>query len=218
MLALTNSMNLIDGMDGLAAGLATTSAIGIACLALSAGDPAIAACAAMIAGASLGFRRSNRAPARIYLGDGGSLLLGFGLAATGAAVWLRNPDIAGGVSLVLMTWVPLLDTGTTVLRRLASGVALFQPDRDHLHHRLLSRGASTRTVGRHLIGLNLLGVASALGVHFGVRPAFMTAIMVVASIGVLRAAYPLKVTKPVERPTPDDKDSETPTGAQERAA
>lgn len=218
MLALTNSMNLIDGMDGLAAGLATTSALGIAGLALAAGDPAIAGCAAMIAGASLGFRRSNRAPARIYLGDGGSLLLGFGLAATGAAVWLHRPSIEAGIALLFMTWVPLLDTTTTVLRRLASRVALFQPDRDHVHHRLLARGASTRAVGRHLIGLNLLGVVSGLLVHFGVHPALMAAVMVVASAGLLRAAYPLRVTKPVERKTPDDGSSETPASAQERAA
>jgi UDP-GlcNAc:undecaprenyl-phosphate GlcNAc-1-phosphate transferase len=218
MLGLTNSMNLIDGMDGLAAGLATTSAAGITVLALSAGDPAIAGCAAMIAGASLGFRRSNRAPARIYLGDGGSLLLGFGLAATGAAVWLREPGISGGLALVFITWVPLLDTGTTVLRRLVSGVALFQPDRDHLHHRLLARGASTRAVGRHLIGLNLLGAVCALLIHAGFHPALMTSIMVASSIGLLRAAYPLRVTKPVERQIPEDKGTDAPAGAQERAA
>ena len=218
MLGLTNSMNLIDGMDGLASGLAATSALGIAGLALAAGDPAVSACAAMIAGASLGFRRSNRAPARIYLGDGGSLLLGFGLAATGAAVWLREPGIGAGVSLVLMTWVPLLDTGTTILRRLASGIALFQPDRDHLHHRLLARGATTGGVSFHLIGLNALGVATGLAVHFGAPALLMTFVMVIGSLGVFRAAIPLKVTKPVQRDTGADHRDHPPTGAQERAA
>jgi UDP-GlcNAc:undecaprenyl-phosphate GlcNAc-1-phosphate transferase len=218
MLGLTNSMNLIDGMDGLASGLATTSALGISGLALAAGDPAVATCGAMIAGASLGFRRSNRAPARIYLGDGGSLLLGFGLAATGAAVWLREPGLQGGIALVLMTWVPLLDTGTTILRRLVSGVALFQPDRDHLHHRLLSRGSSTTAVSRHLIGLNALGVAAGLAVHFGAPAALMGFIVMTASVGLLRAALPLRVTKPVERGETERQPSHPPAGAQERAA
>jgi UDP-GlcNAc:undecaprenyl-phosphate GlcNAc-1-phosphate transferase len=218
MLGLTNSMNLIDGMDGLAAGLAAVSAAGIAALALAAGDPAVAACAATLAGASLGFRRMNRAPARIYLGDGGSLLLGFGLAATGAAVWLREPGPVGGIALILITWVPLLDTGTTILRRLFSGVALFQPDRDHLHHRLLTRGAGVRTVGRHLIGLNLLGMIAGLAVHFGAHPAMMVALVALASAGALRAALPLRVTQPVERPHGDDEARVTTPGPQERAA
>jgi UDP-GlcNAc:undecaprenyl-phosphate GlcNAc-1-phosphate transferase len=122
------------------------------------------------------------------------------------------------VGLVLMTWVPLLDTGTTILRRLLSGVALFQPDRDHVHHRLLARGSGTRAVGRHLIGLNALGVVSGVLVHLGIHPAPLVSIMVVASLGVLRAAFPLRVTQPVERPMPENHRTEPHAGAQERAA
>jgi UDP-GlcNAc:undecaprenyl-phosphate GlcNAc-1-phosphate transferase len=218
MLGLTNSMNLIDGMDGLAAGLATSSAIGIGTMAVIAGDPAVAVCAAVLAGASLGFRRSNRVPARIYLGDGGSLLLGFGLAATGATLWLRNPNPEQGIALILMAWVPLLDTGTTILRRLASGVALFQADRDHLHHRLLARGAGTRSVGRQLIGLNVLGVLAGLAVFSGAPPILLFALIIVASVGALRAALPLQVTNPVPRRTASAVPVERQADAQERAA
>jgi UDP-GlcNAc:undecaprenyl-phosphate GlcNAc-1-phosphate transferase len=218
MLGLTNSMNLIDGMDGLAAGLAATSALAIAVVGLLAGDAAIATMAAILAGASLGFRRSNRTPARIYLGDSGSLLLGFGLSATGAAAWLHNPSSSEGLSLILMTWVPLVDTGTTILRRRCSGVALFQADRDHLPHRLLARGGTTRTVGRHLIGLNLVGVLAGLGIHAGLPPLAMFSVTLVASVGVLRAAFPLKVTFPVQRPEMGADGPRAPAGTQERAA
>jgi UDP-GlcNAc:undecaprenyl-phosphate GlcNAc-1-phosphate transferase len=218
MLGLTNSMNLIDGMDGLAAGLAATSALAIAVVGLLAGDAAIATLAAILAGASLGFRRSNRTPARIYLGDGGSLLLGFGLSATGAAAWLHNPGLSEGLSLILMTWVPLVDTGTTILRRSFSGVALFQADRDHLHHRLLTRGGTTRSVGRHLIGLNVVGVLAGLGIHAGLPPLVMLSVTLVASVGVLRAAFPLKVTFPVQRPEMGADGPKAPAGTQERAA
>jgi UDP-GlcNAc:undecaprenyl-phosphate GlcNAc-1-phosphate transferase len=218
MLGLTNAMNLIDGMDGLAAGLAATSALAMSILGLLAGDAAIATIAAILAGASLGFRRSNRSPARIYLGDGGSLLLGFGLSATGAAVWLHHPGIGEGMSLILITWVPLVDTGTTILRRMFSGVALFQADRDHLHHRLLARGRTTRTVGRHLIGLNLVGIFAGLGIHAGMHPAAMFGVTLAASVGVLRAALPLKVTIPVQRPEMGADGPKAPAGTQERAA
>lgn len=198
MLGLTNSMNLIDGMDGLASGLAATSALGMAVLGLLVGDAALATLAAVLAGASLGFRRSNRRPARIYLGDGGSLLLGFGLAATGAAIWLYRPGLESALSLILMTWVPLFDTGTTILRRLLSGVALFQPDRDHLHHRLLARGGDNRSVGRHLIGLNAVSALSGLGIATGLHPAAMLGVTLLASAGIARAALPLRVTELVD--------------------
>lgn len=218
MLGLTNSMNLIDGMDGLAAGLATTSAAAMTVLALLLADAPLAVLASVLTGASLGFRRSNRSPARIYLGDGGSLLLGFGLAATGAAVWLHRPGLGQALSLILITWVPLIDTGTTILRRLHSGVALFQPDRDHLHHRLLARGGTTRSVGRHLIGLNIVAALCGLGIHTGLHPLTMLAVTLLASAGVIRAALPLRVTQLV-----DDRRMADPAGtgratAQERAA
>ena len=157
-------------------------------------------------------------PARIYLGDGGSLLLGFGLATTGGALWLKSPDLTHGLTLILLTWVPLIDTGTTILRRLASGVALFQADRDHLHHPLLARGASTHAVGRQLIGLNVIGVIAGIAVHAGAPPVIMLVVVLVASIGALRAALPLRVTVPVARRTVTPDQVEASARAQERVA
>ncbi|RKZ18277.1 hypothetical protein DRQ53_00830 [bacterium] len=218
MLGLTNSMNLIDGMDGLASGLAATSALALCALGLILTDAPIALLAAVLAGASLGFRRSNRRPARIYLGDGGSLFLGFGLAATGVAAWLHQPGLAQALALILIMWVPLVDTGTTILRRLLSGVALFQADRDHLHHRLLARGGTNRSVGRHLIGLNLLAALCGLAVHAGVNPWAMLGLTLVASAGVLRAALPLRVTFLVENRRMGRSGDDGRSGTQERAA
>jgi UDP-N-acetylmuramyl pentapeptide phosphotransferase/UDP-N-acetylglucosamine-1-phosphate transferase len=163
MLGLTNAMNLIDGVDGLAAGLAAISGVGLLSLAWAIGAPGPALPAAALVGACLGFLRSNRPPAKIIMGDTGSMLLGFVLAATGASIyWLRpGPDML--LALFLISWVPCLDTSFAVLRRAVRHRSIFAPDRRHLHHRLLESGLSPRYVSLLLCALGSIGAAA--GVH-----------------------------------------------------
>jgi UDP-GlcNAc:undecaprenyl-phosphate GlcNAc-1-phosphate transferase len=166
--ALSNVMNLIDGIDGLATGIATIAS-GTVLLASSVrGDVPTAMLAAALIGSTLGFLPYNYNPARIFLGDTGSMLLGYllaGLSVLGAykgytALSLLVPLAALGV--------PVLDTALAITRRWRTRRPIFQADTEHLHHRLLQRGLSQRqtTVVLYLV-TGILGVAALLasGIH-----------------------------------------------------
>lgn len=198
MLGLTNAMNLIDGIDGLAAGVSVFSGLGLVAVALGVGDPAAATLAAALTGAALGFLRTNRAPARIYLGDSGSLLLGYLLAVVGAVVFAHRPEPVMAVALVLLGWVPLLDTTYAVLRRVRSRVSPFQADRDHLHHRLVARGFSPGRAAFLLWALQGLAVAAALAILAGASILMWSAAVIVATLPLARVMRPFRVTRPVE--------------------
>ena len=203
MLGLTNAMNLIDGIDGLAAGVTVFSAFGLVAVALSVGDPAAAVLAAALTGAALGFLRTNRAPARIYLGDSGSLLLGYLLAVVGAVLLARRPEPMMALALLLLGWVPLLDTSFAVLRRLRSRVSPLQADRDHLHHRIVARGVPAGRAALLLWSLQALAVVAALAILAGANPIAWLAGLVVATLPLARVMRPFRVTRPVQAAAPD---------------
>lgn len=142
---LINAMNLLDGLDALAGG---TALIGLVALALAfspAGDPVLWALCALGAGGVLGFLIFNRHPASIFMGDGGSTLLGFLLAMAGIRGVSEMPS--GGLVIlpVVALGLPVLDTLTTMIRRMVEGHSPFMPDADHLHHRVLERYRNVRT-------------------------------------------------------------------------
>ena len=139
-------MDTIDGVDGLASGIASIAAGTIAIIAVYEGQPRVAIIAGALAGASLGFLRHNYNPSTIIMGTGGAQLLGFVLASlsivgamkTAAAVALFIPALVFGV--------PLADAVQVIIRRKLSGVPITQGDKRHLHHQLLKRGLSQRQV------------------------------------------------------------------------
>lgn len=145
VLGLTNALNFIDGVDGLASGIA---AIGAASLVfIEAGKaPWAAAVAASISGASLGFLRYNFPPARIFLGDAGSLLLGFWLAVVALTAASKTAAATTLLLPMLVLGVPLFDTLWAITRRALAGKPIWRADRGHLHHRLLARGYSAKRV------------------------------------------------------------------------
>lgn len=204
MLGLTNAMNLIDGIDGLAAGVSVFSGLGLVAFALLLGDPAAATLAAALTGASLGFLRTNRAPARIYLGDSGSLLLGYLLAVVGAVLLAHRPEPLMAVCLLLLGWVPLLDTAYAVLRRLRSGVSPFQADRDHIHHRIVARGVSTERAAFLLWALQALAVVAALAILTGADILMWTGAVLLATLPLARVMRPFRVTRPVAASDPGE--------------
>ena len=139
MVGMMNAVNLIDGMDGLAAGVVTIAFGGLACAHAIGGDFGALVLVAAIGGALLGFLRYNFAPASIFMGDSGSLFLGYALAAYALRGTSHpNPVLALAIPAVIMG-IPVLDTGVSILRRRLTGKPLFSPDRDHIHHRLLSQ-------------------------------------------------------------------------------
>ena len=182
----TNATNLVDGADGLAPGLTVTQALGLTVLAVIAGELTIGVLAAALAGCALGFLRSNRHPAKIYLGDSGSMSLGFTLGALGAILIARSASPQIALAVVLMGWVPWFDTTFAVIRRLASGESPFRPDRDHVHHRLVARGLPVATAVRRLWAVGILATAAG--------------ILALASLPLARVVLPLKVTARVDEP------------------
>ncbi len=149
IVGITNAMNLIDGLDGLAGGIAFLTAVAL--LVASAQFPGRAAATlilAALAGAALGFLRHNLPPSRIIMGDAGAYFFGYVLASAAILGYVKVTTVFALVPVALFLLVPILDTSLVFARRLLAGKnPLSNPGRDHLHHRLVARGLSTwRTV------------------------------------------------------------------------
>jgi UDP-GlcNAc:undecaprenyl-phosphate GlcNAc-1-phosphate transferase len=143
---MSNAFNLIDGLDGLAAGLALFSTTTIFIAALINGRLEVALLATALGGALLGFLRYNFNPASIFLGDSGSLFVGFLLAAIAVRGSMKSSTAIAVAAPLLALAVPILDTGIAVARRLISGKRVFDADGDHIHHRLVRLGLTPRRV------------------------------------------------------------------------
>lgn len=173
VVGLTNAFNLIDGIDGLAAGIAVIAGTTCAAILIARGHVAEALLLTTLVGAALGFLVFNFSPASIFLGDGGSLLFGFVLAATAITGWQKGATaLAAGVPLLIFA-LPLADAASAVIRRARRPspgrpslrralTRLVEPDREHIHHRLLARGWSTREVVLLLYGITAVLSALAL--------------------------------------------------------
>lgn len=139
-----NAMNLIDGLDGLAAGVAFFASASLFGIALIDGSPFLALMGAVTGGAALGFLLFNFSPAMIFMGDSGSMIFGYVFAVAG--LWSaskRASAFALGLPLVALG-IPLADTAVAFLRRALSGRSPFHADRGHIHHRLIDLGLTHR--------------------------------------------------------------------------
>jgi len=137
---ITNAMNLLDNMDGLSASTATIASLWFGVIALINGQVLVGALAFAVAGAAAGFLRDNRPPARIYMGDAGSLFLGIMLASLGMQLSLGRGMLVTAAVPVLILTVPVLDTALVTVARLRHGISPFQGGRDHTSHRLVRVG------------------------------------------------------------------------------
>jgi UDP-GlcNAc:undecaprenyl-phosphate GlcNAc-1-phosphate transferase len=143
LVGCANAVNLIDGLDGLAAGIALFGSATMLVGALLSGNLQLAAAVAPLLGALLGFLVFNFNPASIFLGDCGSLVLGFLLGCYGI-LWADKSAALVGITVpVIALSVPLLDTTLAIARRFLRMQPIFGADRSHIHHRLLARGFST---------------------------------------------------------------------------
>jgi UDP-GlcNAc:undecaprenyl-phosphate GlcNAc-1-phosphate transferase len=146
VLAITNAFNLIDGLDGLAAGSALFSTIVVFAVALVSGSFLVSLMALALAGSILGFLRFNFSPATIFLGDCGSLFIGFMLSALALQGAQKSPTTIAVAIPVVSFGLPILETVLSIIRRFLGGRPLFTADREHIHHKLLQRGLSHRQV------------------------------------------------------------------------
>jgi UDP-GlcNAc:undecaprenyl-phosphate GlcNAc-1-phosphate transferase len=144
LLVCTNAINLIDGLDGLATGISLLALVTILIASLLRGHIALAIVIAPLVGALVGFLFFNFNPASIFLGDSGSLVLGFLLGCFGVLWSGKATSVLGGAAPLVALAVPLLDTAISILRRFLSRRPVFRPDHSHIHHRLLARGCSHR--------------------------------------------------------------------------
>ncbi len=154
VLAITNAFNLIDGLDGLAAGSALFSTMVVFVVALLHGPALVEVMTIALAGAILGFLRYNFNPATIFLGDSGSLLIGFLLSAIALYGAQKAPTIVAIAIPIVSFGLPILETVLSIIRRLISGRPIFTADREHIHHKLLQHGLTHRQVVILLYGVS----------------------------------------------------------------
>lgn len=144
IVGLTNTVNLIDGLDGLAAGVSTIAATTIFLVALQQSFALVAVLTAALAGAAFGFLYYNFNPARIFMGDSGSMFLGFMLAGISIIGAVKSAATIALIVPILALGLPIMDTTFAIVRRYRGGVPIFKPDKGHLHHRLLDLGFTQR--------------------------------------------------------------------------
>jgi UDP-GlcNAc:undecaprenyl-phosphate GlcNAc-1-phosphate transferase len=162
LVAASNAFNLLDNMDGVAGTTAATIAAGLFGLALFGGQYLVATLAAAIFGASLGFLRHNLVQPRLYLGNGGSLFLGFLLAATTLKLRLPIDYPWGLLAAISVLAVPAMDTSLVILSRLWAGRSMFQGGVDHLSHRLVHLGLTPKTTAYAHCAGSALGAGAAM--------------------------------------------------------
>ena len=144
LVAYVNIINLIDGLDGLAAGISGIASFTMFILSVMAGRLDAAALSIAVTGSSLGFLRYNFHPASIFMGDSGSLTLGFALGCSSLLSVTRFAGLTTIIVPLVIAAVPILDTFSAIVRRTRAHVSIGQPDRGHIHHRLLDEGFDQR--------------------------------------------------------------------------
>ena len=161
IVGITNSVNLIDGLDGLAVGVSTISSITMLVIALLVADAHVALVLAALAGACVGFMPYNLNPAKIFMGDTGSLLLGYVLATTSVMGLFKFYAIVSFAVPLLALAVPLFDTIFAFCRRILHGQSPFHADRGHFHHRLIDMGLSQKQAVAVLYSISaILGLSA----------------------------------------------------------
>lgn len=194
VVTLMNIVNFIDGMDGLAAGVCAISSVTFAIIAVSLGRYDMGILAAVVAGSTLGFLRHNFHPATIFMGDSGSLLLGFLLAAITLQGFLKGVATVALVIPLLVLGIPIFDTGFAILRRVKNRRPIYLADRGHLHHRFANLGYSQRQTVAVIYAWSGLMSVVALAMRFA--PVWLTsALGVLAAIVSLLLAYKLEILR-----------------------
>lgn len=162
IVGISNAINLIDGLDGLAAGVSGIAALTMGIVALMEGQYPAACMAFILVGALLGFLPHNFYPARIFMGDSGALFLGFTLSCLAVAGMAKSTAVISLIIPVIILGIPIFDTLCAILRRATKKAPIFSPDRGHLHHRLMAMGYSHRMSVCIIYGISLFFAVVAL--------------------------------------------------------
>jgi UDP-GlcNAc:undecaprenyl-phosphate GlcNAc-1-phosphate transferase len=188
----TNAINLIDGVDGLAAGVSLFASITMLVAALLSHNFPMALAVVPLVGSLLGFLRFNFTPASIFLGDCGSLTLGFLLGCFGAIWAEKSSTMLGLIAPLMVLAIPLLDVGLAVVRRLLRGQPIFAADDAHIHHKLLSLGLTPRHLLFVIYGICAVGSAASLVLminHYVNRDFVLVLVCLAGWLGLQQLGY-----------------------------
>lgn len=208
IVSVTNAVNLIDGLDGLAGGTSCIAALTLAAvvwievsMAGASTDQVDAVILALVlAAAVLGFLRYNFYPARIFLGDSGSMYLGFTVAVLAVMGLAKSATFISVIIPIVILGIPLLDTTFAIVRRYFGHKPIFQPDKEHLHHRLMQMGLSHRQTVLCIYGVDIVLGLSAIALTL-ITPKQAAVFLVVLSTVILLTANKIGVTGAGRRTT-----------------
>lgn len=199
VVGLTNTVNLIDGLDGLAAGVSTIASITILLVALQQGFGVVAILTAALAGSAMGFLQHNFNPAKIFMGDTGSMFLGYMLAAVSVLGTVKSAATIALIVPIVALGLPIMDTAFAILRRYMSGRPIFKPDKGHLHHRLLEMGLTQKQAVLLMYVISgCLGFSAIIltEVNKGIGAVIIAVILIAAFLGARKIGV-LKANKSV---------------------
>ena len=188
IIAVTNAVNLIDGLDGLAVGVSSIATFSLFFIAILAGEPKVALLTAAVAGACIGFMPYNFNPAKIFMGDTGSQFLGFILSVVCIQGLFKGYVITSFVVPFLILGLPIFDTLFAIIRRVKNKKPIMSPDRGHLHHKLVDMGFSQKQAVAILYVISsLLGITGVVVVEEGAMQAvvFVIAILLFITLSAI---------------------------------
>ena len=197
IVAVTNSVNLIDGLDGLANGVSAISATTVLVIALLASEAQVALVMAALVGASVGFMPYNQNPAKMFMGDTGSMFLGYILATMSIQGLFKFYAVVSFVVPFLILGLPIFDTAFAFIRRIAHGQSPMHADRSHIHHRLIDMGLNQKQAVATLYVISaILGLSAVVLTTGGEGKAmiFFAALCIVAVVAA-RVVFPKEVTE-----------------------
>ena len=177
VIGITNAVNLIDGLDGLAASIAAVAAATLAVIGTAIGQVDLGIVAAALAGGSLGFLVYNAKPARIFMGDCGSLFLGYVLAVLALGVQSTGEPVIGTLVPIVVLAVPIFDTTFVTVTRILGGRRVTKGGNDHTHHRLVRLGLSEQGAVLGLGGVSAVFAGSALALFWTTAQLFLAVLL-----------------------------------------
>lgn len=191
LVGFTNAINLIDGLDGLASGITAIASVALFFVALRTHQIETAMLILSLGGAAAGFLRYNFNPAQIFLGDSGSLFLGFVIASASVVGVLKSTLVIALIIPILILGVPIFDTMSAIVRRVRARVAIFEADDRHIHHRLIRAGLTQREAVMAIYFVCILLSLSALVVTF-MKPLESVVLLSFIFIAALVGGYKIR--------------------------
>lgn len=193
IVSISNAINLVDGMDGLAGGISTIAFLFLGVIALLQGHVFTAIISFALLGSTLGFLRYNFPPAKLFMGDSGALFLGFSLAVIPLLATGSEGTTLNIIPLITLLAIPIMDTLAAILRRVRNKRAIYSPDKHHIHHQFLERNFSTPSILAIIYGITtLMGIAALSWVYLDsywnliiMGCSWLAAMIILISTGIL---------------------------------